>query len=389
MGLRARITGCAILIAAVLTPLSAQGPTADGVTIIEPAANSLVVGEVKVVAEVRTSRAAIVSVDVFVDGATKPSCRTTEPPFACSVSFGETIAAHTIRVIANLVDGRRLAATTLTARGVVESAEANAVIVPVIVHDYLGRFVKKLKRESFQVFEDNVPQELTFVDTENVPLDVVIAVDISGSMKASMAQLKTAVKRFLSTVDARARAPTRMTIVAFNDKTFVVSKPEAALAVRLGAVDTLQAFGGTALYDAILTSLGLFAKDISRKAVVIFTDGDDRSSLAPVEPVAKRIRESDATVYVITQGTEAEVGGVRRTVDQLAEISGGRSFSVDRIDKLAGALGFIVEDLSNQYLMGYTPSNTKRDGTFRRIRVTTTSNSDRIRAREGYRAPDP
>jgi Ca-activated chloride channel family protein len=234
-----------------------------------------------------------------------------------------------------------------------------------------------------------VPQVITYADVENVPIDVVVAVDISGSMIPSMPKLKMTVKKFLEALATIGRAKTHVnvTVLAFNDRTFVIAKPDDTLVNRTAAIDSLRAFGGTSLYDALLNAIDLLGKDISRKAIIMFTDGDDRSSLASIDPVEKRIRDSDATVYMITQGGGAQMEAVRKIVNHISEISGGRALSIEKIDELQSALSYIMEDLTHQYLIGYSPTNTAHDGTYRKITVRTTVRSHEIRARDGYRAP--
>jgi VWFA-related protein len=196
--------------------------------------------------------------------------------------------------------------------------------------------------------------------------------------------MKEAVKRFLTGI----KAFDSVTVLAFNDRAYVVSKRNEDPAGRLRSIDALKAFGGTSLYDAILQGLDLIGRGISRKAVIVFTDGDDRNSLAAVNPVEKKILETEATLYIITLGKGAQAANVRKVVDRLSIISGGRTFSIDKIDEFESQLRVITEDLSNQYLLGYSPTNSKHDGTYRKISVSTTENSHQVRARAGYRAVD-
>lgn len=382
-----------IFLALVMSSLTAEHrqapePIRATLRIIAPTPEALLVGEmvIKAVAGLG-AEASVASVEFFVDNA--PVCRVVSLPYECIYKFGEKLSAHTIRAVANLADGTWVADTVKTARGIKETVDVMAVSVPVVVKDYRGHFVKGLTPESFRVLENNVPQVVTYTEIENVPLDIVVAIDISASMIPSMPQLKTTVKKFLDALTAvgRANAHVNVTVLAFNDRPFVVAKPGDRDTNRTAAIDGLKAYGGTSLYDAILQAIDLLGKDISRKAIIVFTDGDDQSSLSTVGPVEKRIRDSDATVYMITQGAGAKMEAVRRIVNHISEVSGGRSFPTEKIDQLQIALGYIMDDLTHQYLIGYTPTNTARDGTFRKITVRTTVKSHEIRAREGYLAP--
>jgi Ca-activated chloride channel family protein len=385
---------CYVALALMLAILSLQAqdrraPDLAGPTlkIDAPMPDALLAGEQILKAVISPAGTSVASVEFLVDGA--PACRAVAVPFECAYQFGERIAAHTIRAVANLSDGKWVATTVRTARGLEDTVDVIAVSVPVVVKDYLGRFVNGLKPESFRVFENDVPQVVTYVDVENVPLDVVVAIDISGSMIPSMPKLKAIVRRFVDTLAALARTKTHVniTVLAFNDRPFVISKPEDSQASRSASIDALKAYGGTSLYDAILSSIDLLGRDISRKAIIVFTDGDDRSSLSSIEPVEKRIHDSNASVYMITQGAGAQMEAVRKVVNGIAEISGGRAYSTEKIDELQRALDRIMDDLTHQYLIGYSPTNTAHDGTYRKITVRTTQNSHEIRAREGYLAP--
>ena len=385
-----RVCIAALMFGAPASGAQAQDdPSAPKVVIVEPTADALLVGTMTFKALVLPESVATKSVEVFLDGAAVPVCEIDQRPFECTFAVPERIARHTIRAVANLANGGRAVATVVTAAGVQVDVETNAVLVPVVVTDRRGRFVKGLARESFSVFENGVAQPVTFVAAENIPIDIVVAIDVSESMRPSLDQLKTVAKRFLSSVDdlKRSNANAKVTMLGFNDRTFVLARPDSILADQLTAMDRLSAFGGTALYDAILRSIDLLGTEISRKAIVVFTDGDDRNSLASVDPVLRRVRDSDATVYVITQGDQANSSTTRKAMGALAETSGGRAFRVGRVDQLDGVLQYIVEDLTNQYLMGYDPKNTAKDGSFRQITVKTPVKSHTIRAREGYHAP--
>jgi hypothetical protein len=102
-------------------------------------------------------------------------------------------------------------------------------------------------------------------------------------------------------------------------------------------------------------------------------------------PVERRILESDATLYVITHGTGELAEAVRRQTRQLAEISGGRAFPVNRLSELERAFDFIYDDLESQYLIGFEPTSSNRDGAVRRLRVETVDTRYRVRARDAYR----
>jgi len=269
---------------------------------------------------------------------------------------------------------------TRTLPVVAESTGVDVVLVPFVVTDDRRRFVKGLKRSDFRVLEDEVAQDISYFEAEEVPLEIVVAIDISGSMTNSMPQLKEALKRFV-----RAFKPTdRATLIGFNHQVYVLRQRETDRAALSSSIEGLAAAGGTSLYDAILKSLDLLGPEVGRRAVLVFSDGDDQSSLSTADPVERRVRASDAVAYFITLGG----GEGRRVLTRLSEISGGRTFSIGRINEVDEALDVIREELENQYLIGYTPRNPTRDGSYRQIRVVPSQQRQQVRARQGYRA-DP
>jgi Ca-activated chloride channel family protein len=355
--------------------------TAPSIAIEEPTNESYLVGQTRLRAAVNPATAAVSRVDFFVDGVRV--CQAAARPFECPWDAGVTVRERVVRAVAILTSGDRLAATVRTRAlpVVTESTGVDVVLVPFVVTDDRRRFVKGLQRSEFRVLEDDVAQDISYFEAEEVPLEIVVAIDISGSMTNSMPQLKEALKRFV-----RAFKPTdRATLIGFNHQVYVLRQRETDRAALGSSIDGLAAAGGTSLYDAILKSLDLLGPEVQRRAVLVFSDGDDQSSLSSADPVERRVRSSDAVAYFITLGGS---GDGRRVLTRLADLSGGRTFSIGRINELDEALNVIREELENQYLIGYTPRNATRDGSYRQLRVVPSQQRHQVRARQGYRA-DP
>jgi Ca-activated chloride channel family protein len=202
-------------------------------------------------------------------------------------------------------------------------------------------------------------------------------------MTSSMPTLRAAVKTFLGAL----RPTDQVTLIAFNDNIFTPVRRSTDMAARLKAVDRLKPWGGTALYDAILTSLNTVGKQPGRRAVVVFTDGEDQNSVATMKRVETRMETSDAMIYTIGLGRSVKDRALADILWHLADISGGRPFLVDAASELERVFADIVEELSNQYLLSYASSNDKRDGTWRKITVDLTDKRYHVRHRQGYRAP--
>jgi VWFA-related protein len=323
----------------------------------------------------------VARVTLMADG--KPVCSREAPPYECTWDAGDGVHAHVIRALALLRDGsRRVASVRTRAATLLASVDVGVVQVTATVTDAQGRFVKGLGREAFRIYENGVPQPITHFVGPGGAKELVAAVDISASMAEAMPRLREAVRSFLTAL----LPEDRVTLLAFNDNLFTLARREVDPEQRARVADRLAPWGRTALYDAVLHGLGLLARQKGRKALVVFTDGDDQASHASVADVERRVEVNDAPIYMIGQGRGTDVKELREVLDGMARISGGRAFHTDKIEELQGAFAEIAEELANQYLLAYDPTDSARDGTWRTIKVELAGSAARVRARQGYRA---
>ena len=324
-----------------------------------------------------------------VDG--RPVCAVEEPPFECSWDFGMTGQARVIRAVAELEDETRLVArvhtpmrTTFRFRTSVER-----VMVPALVTDRRGRYITGLTRDRFVVVEDGAPQEVTYFEApaDRSQLDLAIAIDISGSMAPVMPGLKNSVKALLASL----RADDVVTLLAFNQRTFILSRQESDRPRLASLIDGLQPSGLTSFYDAIVRALDALDQENPRKAVLAFTDGEDRSSFRSLGSVEQRVLDTGAPLYVVTLGPNSETEEIAEVVERLATVSGGQVFRADEPDDLDRALQVFRDNVSNAYFLGYSPADDESEAAatgkrFREISVRIRSgNRYRIRSRAGYR----
>jgi len=362
--------------------VSAQTPVLQ---ITSPAADTIVSGVVRLEAAITPAElaASVQSVTFFVNG--RLACTVERPPFGCNWNPGDVVRGHHIRVVATMTDRPRLTANVRTKDlGYVEKVKTEAVLVPVIVTQN-GEFVRGLKQQDFELFEDGVKQPIASFVNENAPLDLVLAVDISGSMESSLADVKAAVKQLLS----KLRPGDAATLVGFNDTLFIAAEREKDRRTREEAVDLLTSWGGTALYDATVSTLDMVSRDWGRKGVVIFSDGDDRHSLTPREAAMARVQASDAMLYTVGFGGGATVPALRSSLESYARSTGGRPFFPRTVKELDGVFDEIVAELANQYVLSYASSNLKADNAWRDIKVQVRKGKYQVRARRGYRANGP
>jgi VWFA-related protein len=360
--------------------VSAQAPdSAPQLKILSPGEDSYVSGPTLLRASIVPPEAAA-SVTFFVDG--RQVCALTHPPFECEWDAGPALGEHQVRAVATLTAGGRAVQTVRTkAVSVTEKVNVDVVQVTVTVSDGRGRFVRNLPRTAFRVLEDGKPQGITHFTSEDVPLEIVVAIDISGSMTPAMAKLKTAVKEFLKDVPNQ----DLVTLLGFNDTIFTLTRKAGDVAERSRAVDRLAPWGSTALYDVILRGVEMLGRQTGRKALIVFTDGEDQGSHATINDVERRLQSSDVTLYMIGQGRGVTLDMLKKVMERLANPTGGRALFTDSIDELHESFADLLDELSNQYLLGYEPTNTKHDDVWRKIKVEVDGHHE-VRARQGYRA---
>ena len=274
---------------------------------------------------------------------------------------------------------------------------ADLVLLDVTVVDPGNNPVMDLQRDQFQVLEDRLPQKIEYFSREQVPVSVVIAIDTSGSMRP---KLDTVIKA--STNLARESKPgDEMAVIEFKD---VPELLEEFTNDVNDVIDTLQgliASRQTAMLDALFLAADYADKDGKnrRKAVLLVTDGLDRDSYYKFNEVVDHLREIDVQIYLIGFTKDLEAGGgifkkspkekAEELLNKLAADTGGRAFFPTELAEVHKIAQQISTDLRTQYAIGYYPTNSKRDGTFRSVKVQVNGGNRRLvaRTRNGYTAP--
>ena len=368
-----------------IAPAAVLGQTAAAqdirLKIVSPEEDGIVSGPTMLRAQVTPPDAAV-TVTFFVDG--RQVCRAAKAPFECEFDVGQAIAEHQVRAVA-AGGGVRVVDTVVTkGLGFAETVDVEIVQVTVSVADGKNKFIKGLPRSAFRVFEDGQPQTVTHFMSEDIPLDLVLAVDVSSSMKDAMPKVKEAVKEFLAALTSR----DQVSVLGFNDTIFTLTRKSTDPQQRLRAVDRLAPWGATALYDVIIAGADMLGRAPGRKAMLVFSDGEDQGSHASLADAERRLEASDMTLYMIGQGRGTKMDSLKKVMNRLSAASGGRALMTEKPEELKGAFTELLQELSNQYLLGYAPTNSKHDGTLRRLKVEVEGHKQ-IRAREAYRAPSP
>jgi Ca-activated chloride channel homolog len=378
-----RACAWAALLLGALTVARAQEPEI-AVQIVSPNADSYLSGQTQLQAAIVPPALAsrVTQLRFFANG--QQVCNITDTSrLECTWDAGPEIRPHVIRVVAELRDGSRVVSSLRTKElDVAERSTVEVTQITAVVTDR-GRFVKDLPQAAFRIVEDGVPQRIAHFTAEGAPLEMVVALDVSGSMTDAMVQLRNAVTRFLDQLGP----DDQVSLVAFNDAMFTLARRETSREARARAVGRLAPWGGTALYDVVIRAFDLLSRQPGRRVLVIFSDGDDVSSHATLSNVEEAVRSSDATLFMVGLGRGARLTALKQGIERLADLSGGRSLFVDRTDRLDEPFAEIIDELSNQYLIGYESTNTARDGAWREVRVEVPGTRYTVRARQGYRGP--
>lgn len=357
---------------------SGQTQAAPTLRFVSPADDTYVNGVVLLrVAIDGAAPSSVEDVTFFADGRQVCVVPGTNPQ--CRWDAGSVLTTHALRAVARLKTGGRVIANVRTKDiGPVEAVSVDIVLANAVVTDG-GRFVTGLTGGDFRVLDDGKERPVTSFQSTDAPLEVVLALDVSASMIPAMADMKDAARAFLRAL----RPQDRVTLVAFNDAMFTLARGVAGTAA-LPSLDKLTAWGATGLYDVIIRSLQLLSRQPGKHALVIFSDGDDSASQATLQQARRQVGESDAMLMAVGLGRGAEVHDLKETLESLADASGGRVLFAEESDKLTETFGKVVDDLINQYTLGFEP---QRDGRDHQIRVEVRRRGVTVRARRMYMAP--
>jgi VWFA-related protein len=254
------------------------------------------------------------------------------------------------------------------------------------VVDRNGALVKDLSREAFDVYEDGVLQPIAQFTNERVPVSLAVLLDVSDSMFGQrLKDAREAIDNFISQLLDPAD---EFAIVAFNHRQKLLTAWTEDRAQAAAVMHSLQPFGSTAIYDAIVGTLPLTTmRTRPRAALVVISDGADTASDMTVRDVRSALLRSDASVYAIVIDS-ADRRPINASVNpaalvELTDLSGGRTAVVHGSGDLTNALGEVADELSSQYLIGYaTPHGD--DGQYHSIRVRVRGTNHRVRTRNGY-----
>jgi Ca-activated chloride channel family protein len=272
-------------------------------------------------------------------------------------------------------------------------SQSNLVILHVNVFDRRSDAVPDLPRESFKVFEDDQPQDITFFGGADVPVAVGLVLDASGSMIARERMVMTGGTAFV-----RSSHPEDELFTIHFNETVKYGLPAtipftSSPALLHSALAGYRPGGRTALYDAVIAGLEHLERSTHQKHVlVVLSDGEDNASRYSEDEMIERARSSDVIIYTVSNanrrvGTPGNPGVLRK----LADVTGGVAYFPGSDEKVIENFDELAGNIRRGYTIGYVPSNSTHDEGYRRVKVLVSApgrTNLSVRTRDGYRSTD-
>jgi VWFA-related protein len=283
------------------------------------------------------------------------------------------------------------------------------------VHNKGNGLVGNLEKKDFQIFEDGKPQEIKYFTREvDLPLTIGLLVDTSKSQERLIETERRAASEFFTKVLRKKDLAFLMQFGAEAEllqdstnspKLLVDGLRQLRLSVPVGGlhpgpVPTQQSQAGTILFDAVYLAADEKLKgEVGRKAMVLITDGVDTGSRTTIAKAIESAQKADSIVYSIDYEDRAAYGGGfgtinlgggggERDLNRMSTETGGRVFKVDRKNSLDDIFREIQEEMRSQYAIGYTSTNPKKDGGYRKIDLKVAEKDYKVQARKGYYATE-
>jgi VWFA-related protein len=271
--------------------------------------------------------------------------------------------------------------------------QVDVVNVIFTVTDKRGKFVKDLSQKDFAIHDNNLPprQVVAFSHETNLPLRVGLLIDASNSIRSRFKFEQESASEFLSQI---IRPKSDLAFVIGFDTVAEVTADFTDDGEKLDrGIRALRPGGGTAMYDAIYFACRDKLKSAPqsgpvRRALVVISDGDDNQSRVTREEAIEMAQRAEVIIYTISTNTNGyrEVGD--RSLERIAEQTGGRAFFPFKVDDVANAFLEIQDELRSQYAIAYKPSELAQNGQYHTIDIAANGRKNlKVRARKGYYAP--
>lgn len=243
------------------------------------------------------------------------------------------------------------------------------VVLHVSVTDERGQFVPELKQENFHVYEDDSEQKISVLRQEDAPVSMGLLVDNSGSMADKLEKVNAAALTFVKTSNPE----DEVFVAHFNDKYYFDRDFTNDVGELKKALEQADPSSSTALYDATTTSLDRLKRGyLDKKVLLIVSDGEDNSSHHNLDSALQEAQRSSALIYAVGLLREEKPESAerdRQALLALTRATGGSALFPENLEDVESTCTQIARDIRHQYTLAYYPTNTRKDGSFRSVRV--------------------
>jgi len=264
---------------------------------------------------------------------------------------------------------------------------SDLVQLNVSVLDAKGNMVRELPQSAFTVYEDGVKQEIKVFRQEDVPVSMGLIIDNSASMQNKKDRVISATLAMIKASNPQ----DEVFVINFNEEAKLAQDFTSDIGVLEKSLRGIDTQGETAMRDALLLGIEHLRHRAKRdkRVLVVITDGDDNSSVETQPHLIEAAHQNNVLIYgigLLAEEQPLNAARAKKQIDELTLATGGRAWFPGDVAEIATITPEIAHEIRNQYVVGYTPSNTAHDGTFRKVRVEVAAPDVTVRTRSGYYA---
>jgi Ca-activated chloride channel family protein len=360
-----------------------------------PTSDQPVFGEVDVVVGVSADEP-VSRVEIFVNGVRRAVL--TKPPFQTRIDVGDDNSAREFKVVAYGTAGgvgtHTVATEAIRIDDQLEVRLQQLFVTVTRSGATDSRRILDLEQGDFRIFDNGKEQEIITFGKGEVPITAVLLLDTSESMQGERLE---AARRGASVFLGSMRSEDEASLLMFSDRLLRAIPFTQDRSELEQALAETEAVGGTSVNDFLYMSLKLLDSRIGRRAVILLSDGFDVHSVLPIDEVLWKARTSQSLIYWIQLDDDAKEKSFNsawrdhkgndheyQTLKKVVEESGGRILGIQRIGELEHAFASILKEMREQYVLGYYPTDFKKDGRWHKINVDVKRPGVKVRVREGY-----
>jgi Ca-activated chloride channel homolog len=247
-----------------------------------------------------------------------------------------------------------------------------------------NQLIPNLKASEFTIAEDGMPVPVDRLDSQEVPLQIVLLVDLSESIRPSLKTVQDSAIAFLDSLNAK----DRVTLILFNSEIRSFPQETDDRKPIVNEIRNAQARGMTKLYDSMILAMKYLEGKQGRKAIVCLTDGQDTSGTSSGAAVMNAAARFGYPIYMIGAGAGLELASLKIILRQFAEVNSGRAFFIQNMNKLRDAFNEVAAELRSAYVLNYYTS-VSQDGRWHTLSINTDNPQYTVNARKGFFAGRP